>query len=67
MLGGLLVLFAIVAEIKTICGFTDHTVNNTSSCKCGIYMVSITNPLVATAVACILEHCERVPCVSNAD
>jgi len=27
MLGGLLVLFAEVAEIKTICGF-NHTVNN---------------------------------------
>jgi len=64
MLGGLLVLFGVVAKIKTICGF-NHTVVHYSTC--GIYMVSITHPLVAAAVACILVHCEGVPCVSNAD
>jgi len=64
--GGLLVLFALVTEIKTICGF-NHTVNNIVHADKHIYVVSIIHPLVAAAVAVILVHCERVPRVSNAD
>jgi len=73
---GLLALFALVAEIKNICGF-NHTVNNMVHADQTLhvvyiricmyaYMVSITHPLVAAAVACTFMHCERVPCVSNA-
>jgi len=60
----------IIPEFKTICRF-NHTVNNIVHADRTLHVVyiyiSIINPLVAAAVACILVHCERVPCVSNAD
>jgi len=57
------VLFALVAEFKIICRF-NHTVNSIVHADQTLHVVSIINPLVAAAVACILLHCERV---SNAD
>jgi len=63
---GLLVLFALVAEIKIICAF-NHTLNNIVHADQTLNVVSIIHALIAAAVTCILVHHERVPCVSNAD